>query len=88
MNDMFERLKETISEIVEVNEDEITGDTRFVDDLGFNSFELMTFLGLIEEKFGIRIDPNEILGMLSDEENGMNTINDAVKLLEAKQVGK
>lgn len=88
MNDIFERLKETISEIVEVNEDEITGDTRFVDDLGFNSFELMTFLGLIEEKFGIRIDPNEILGMLSDEENGMNTINDAVKLLEAKQVGK
>lgn len=88
MTDIFERLKETISEIVEVNVDEITGDTRFVEDLGFNSFELMTFLGLIEEKFGIRIDPNEIMEMLSDEENGLNTINDAVKLLEAKQVGK
>ncbi len=87
MNDVFDRLKETILEIVEVN-DEITGDTRFVEDLGFNSFELMTFLGLLEEKFGIRIDANEILGMLSDDGNSMNTINDAVKLLEEKEKGK
>lgn len=88
MSDVFEKLKGTISEIVEVNEDEITGDTRFVEDLGFNSFELMTFLGLLEEKFGIRIDSNEILGMLSDDSKAMNTVNDAVKLLEEKEKGK
>lgn len=67
---MFEELKELICNYVEVEADKITPDSKFIDDLGFNSFDFMSFLGEVEDKYGIQVNEEEILDL--------STVQDAV----------
>ncbi len=53
---MLEQLKELIQNYVEVDDDAITPDARFSDDLGFNSYDFMCMLGDIEEELDIEIE--------------------------------
>ncbi|MDE5946020.1 MAG: acyl carrier protein [Oscillospiraceae bacterium] len=72
---MFENLKSFITNYVEVNEDDITLESRFIDDLGFNSYDFMSLLGDIETEFDIMIDESEVLNL--------HTVGDAVKYIES-----
>ena len=56
-NGMFEKLVELICNYVEVEPEEVQPDSRFVEDLGFTSFDLMSMLGEAEEEFDVEIDP-------------------------------
>lgn len=56
---MLEQIKELITNYVEVSADEITEDSKFIDDLGFNSYDFMSFLGEIEDEFDVEIDERE-----------------------------
>lgn len=67
---MFDEIKEMICNYVEVEADKITPDSKFVDDLGFNSFDFMSFLGEVEDRYGIHVDENEIIDLA--------TVQDAV----------
>ncbi|NLZ81967.1 MAG: acyl carrier protein [Clostridiales bacterium] len=67
----FEKLKKIISEVLNVEEDEITIETTFVDDLGADSLDIFQIIMGIEEEFDIEI-ANE------DAENIVN-VNDAVE---------
>ncbi len=67
---MFEELKELICNYVEVEPDQITLGSKFVDDLGFNSFDFMSFLGEVEEKYDIHVNEEEITDLA--------TVGDAV----------
>ena len=49
----FEKLQEIISEVLNVDADEITMDTTFVDDLGADSLDVFQILMGIEEEFDI-----------------------------------
>ena len=60
---MFEELKEMICNYVEVNPEDITPDAKFADDLGFNSFDFMSLLGEVEEKYGIHVNEEEIIDL-------------------------
>lgn len=71
---MFEELKEMICNYVEVEPDAITPESKFVDDLGFNSFDFMSFLGEAEEKFGVHVNENDLIDLA--------TVKDAVDYLE------
>lgn len=53
---MFEELKKLICTYVEAEEDEITPETRFSEDLGFNSYDFMCMLGDAEDEFDVDID--------------------------------
>lgn len=53
---MFEKLKELICQFVEIDKDEINESSRFLDDLGFNSFDFLSMLGEAENVFDIEID--------------------------------
>lgn len=53
---MFEKLVEIICNYVEAKPDSITSDSRFMEDLGFTSFDFMSMLGEIEDEFDIEID--------------------------------
>ncbi len=53
---MFEKLVEIICNYVEVEPDEVIEESRFMEDLGFTSFDFMSMLGEIEEEFDIEID--------------------------------
>ncbi len=58
---MFEELKEIICQYVDVEEDKITEDARFMEDLGFNSFDFMSLVGEVEEKYDIEVEEREVV---------------------------
>lgn len=60
---MYEKIKELICNYVEVNADDITENSKFIEDLGFNSYDFMSMLGDIEEEFGVTVDEEEILNV-------------------------
>ncbi len=72
---MFEQLKELICNYVEVDENAITEDARFIEDLGFNSYDFMSMLGEIEEIFDVQVDEQEVIKL--------STVGDAVKYIES-----
>ena len=71
---MFEELKELICNYVEAEPESITPRSQFINDLGFNSFDFMCLLGEIEEKFGIHVNEEEIIGL--------STVQDAIDYIE------
>ena len=58
---MMDKLKELITQYVEVDPDTITRDSRFIEDLGFNSYDIMCMLGDAETEFDVTIDEEEIM---------------------------
>lgn len=58
---MLDELKELICQYVDVEEDKITEDARFMEDLGFNSFDFMSLVGEVEEKFDIEVEEREVV---------------------------
>ena len=71
---MFEKLVEIICNYVEVDAEAVTPESRFMEDLGFTSFDFMSMLGEMEEEFDIEIDQNEIADI--------RTVGEAVEYLE------
>ncbi len=70
----FEKLQKIISEVLNVDPDEITMSTTFVDDLNADSLDLFQVIMGIEEEFDIEI-ANE------DAEN-IVTVGDAVEQIK------
>ena len=66
----FEKLKKIIAEVLNVDEEEITMETTFVDDLGADSLDVFQIIMGLEEEFDIEI-PNE-------EAEKIVTVGDAV----------
>lgn len=56
---MLEKLKELICNYVDADYDEINEGSRFAEDLGFNSYDLMCMLGDCEDEFDIELDESE-----------------------------
>ena len=54
----FEKLKQIIVEVLNVDENEITMDTTIIDDLGADSLDVFQIIMGLEEEFDIEI-PNE-----------------------------
>lgn len=67
----FEKLQQIISEVLNVDPDEISMDTTFVDDLGADSLDVYQIIMGIEEEFGIEID--------NDDAEKIVTVKDAVE---------
>ena len=71
---MIEKIKELICNYVEADPDLITPESRFIEDLKFNSYDFMSMLGELEDEIGVTIDEQEILNL--------RTVGDAVAYLE------
>lgn len=74
---MLEKLKEIITNYVEVNPDEITAESRFIEDLGLNSYDFMCMLGDVEDEFSISVDEAEIVNL--------RTVGEAIAYFETLQ---
>ncbi len=72
----FERLKELVVELLEVDEAKVVLEASFVDDFGADSLDLIEMMTAVEEAFGIEI-PDEDAGKLQ-------TVQDAVDYVELK----
>ncbi len=56
---MLEELKALICNYVDVDADSITEESRFADDLGFNSYDFICMLGDCEDEFDVEIEQSE-----------------------------
>ena len=70
----FEKLKKIIAEVLNVDEEEITMDTTFVDDLGADSLDIFQIIMGIEEEFDIEIE--------NEEAEKIVTVSDAVEQIK------
>lgn len=71
---MFKKLVEIVCNYVEVEPEQITSESRFMEDLGFTSFDFMSMLGELEDEFDIEVDQQEAAGI--------RTVGEAVSYME------
>ena len=71
---MFDQLTEIICEYVETEREKILPESRFMEDLGFTSFDFMGMLGEIEDQLDVEIDEAEAANI--------RTVQEAVDYLE------
>ena len=57
----FEKLKGIIADVLNVDEEEITMDTTFTDDLGADSLDVYQIIMGLEEEFDIEIDAKYVV---------------------------
>lgn len=70
----FEKLKSIIADVLNLDTQEITMDSTFVDDLGADSLDIFQIIMGIEETFDIEID--------NDEAENIVTVGDAVEQIK------
>ena len=70
----FEKIRKIIAESLNVEEDEITMDTTFVDDLGADSLDVFQIIMGLEEEFDIEI--------ANEEAEKIVTVADAVEQIK------
>ena len=61
----FEKIKKVIAEVLNVDVDEITMETTFIDDLGADSLDVFQIIMGIEEEFDIEIEQNAAESIVS-----------------------
>jgi acyl carrier protein len=72
----FDKLKEILVDVLGVNEDDVKLESKFVDDLGADSLDLVELIMAFEDKFSIEI---------SDEEaEKMVTVKDVLDYISSK----
>ena len=75
---MFEKLADIIVNYVEVDRAAIRPESRFMEDLGFTSFDFMSMLGELEDTFDVEVDEQEAANI--------RTVGEAVEYLEKLSV--
>lgn len=70
----FQKLKEVIADVLNVDPEEIKMETTFVDDLGADSLDVFQIIMGIEEEFDIEIPP--------EKAEGISTVEEAVNLIK------
>ena len=71
----FEKLKKVIAEVLNVDPDEITLETTFLDDLGADSLDVFQIFMGIEEEFDIEFP--------AEKAEKITTVEEAVELIKA-----
>ena len=71
---MFEQLVDIICNYVEVEPENVHPESRFMEDLGFTSFDFLSMLGEIEETFDVELE--------QEKAAGIRTVQEAVDYLE------
>jgi len=72
----FDKLKEILVDVLGVNEEDVKLESKFVDDLGADSLDLVELIMAFEDKFSIEI---------SDEEaEKMVTVKDVLDYISSK----
>lgn len=70
----LEKLRKIITEVLNVDESEITMETKFIDDLGADSLDVYQIIMGVEEEFDIEID--------ADNAESIVTVADAIEQIK------
>ncbi len=76
MTDTFDRIKKIIIDHTDIEDNKITLDSSFSDDLGADSLDIVEVIMALEEQFEIEIT--------DEEAQSLNTIKDAVDFVNTK----
>ena len=71
---MFEKIVDIIVNYVEVDKADIKPESRFMEDLGFTSFDFMSMLGEIEDELDVEIE--------QEKAADIRTVGEAAEYLE------
>ncbi len=74
MSDTFEKVKKIIVDKLSVDESKVTEESKFIDDLGADSLDVVELIMQLEEDFGISIP--------DDEAENIMTVADAVRYID------
>lgn len=74
-DEIIEKVRGVIAEQLNVEEDDVTEDASFVDDLGADSLDIVELVMALEEEFGVSI-PDE-------QAEKIRTVGDAVSFIAA-----
>jgi len=77
MSDTLEQVKEVIVDVLKVDDDNITAETRFIEDLKADSMDQFFLIDGFCEKFDITIT--------DEEARQIQTVGDAVEFVESKK---
>ncbi|MCF0143047.1 MAG: acyl carrier protein [Parasporobacterium sp.] len=70
----LEKLKEIIANVLNMNPENITPETRFIDDMGADSLDLFQVVLEIEDTFHIKIDDSQV--------EKISTVGDAAEAIK------
>ncbi len=70
---IFDKVKEIIVDQLGVEEDEVTLESSFIEDLGADSLDIVELIMALEEEFGLEIP--------DDEAEKIATVNDAIEYI-------
>lgn len=73
----LDELKAIIADQLEVSQDEISTGSRFVQDLGADSLDMVELMMSIEERLGVRIEQQKVADL--------TTVGDVVAYIEANK---
>lgn len=74
-NDVFEKVKEIVSEQLSVEAEKIKSESNFIDDLGADSLDTVELIMALEEEFDIEI-PDEDAEKITKVQDIVNYIQD------------
>lgn len=77
MSDTLEQVKEVIVDVLKVDDDNITAETRFIEDLKADSMDQFFLIDGFCEKFDITIT--------DEEARQIQTVGDAVEFVDSKR---
>lgn len=72
---MLEEMRIIICEYVDVDPSTIREESRFIEDLGFNSFDFMSMVGEIEDRFNVEAEEREVVNV--------KTVKDAMDYIQS-----
>ncbi len=75
---MFDKVKKIIVDQLGVEEEKVTPEASFVDDLGTDSLDLVELIMALEDEFGIEIPDNA-----AEQISTVNDVVEYIKKLEA-----
>lgn len=71
----FEKVRSIVADVLNLNENEITEESTFVDDLGADSLDIFQIIMGIEEEFDIEIE--------NEDAESIVTVGDAVEKIKS-----
>jgi acyl carrier protein len=78
MSDTFEKVKKIVVDQLEVEENEVTPEANFVNDLGADSLDTVELVMALEEEFGVEI-PDEAAEQIETVQAAVDYIDSHVK---------
>lgn len=73
----FEEFSRIIADVLGIDADTITADSKFIDDLGADSLDLFQIVTDVEDALDIQI-PEEMLEQIVTVEDALNAVNENI----------